>query len=86
MPVASRVGGVTEVLRDTNAFRFTCAPNDVTEFVEKLIVVSSLDPSEVKDLGYGLRDYVLKRLNSHTIERRLLDLFDGIAGLKTSTA
>jgi glycosyltransferase involved in cell wall biosynthesis len=78
IPVASRVGGVAEILSDTLISNFMFAPNNVAEAVEKCSAICMLSPSEVKNLGYELRSEVLKKFGPDTIKQELLDFFNDV--------
>jgi len=78
VPVASRVGGVLELLGDTIVSRYMFAPGVLTEFVEKLVGVCSLGVEEVKTFGLELRREVLSKLNPGRIGDAVVHVFKGV--------
>jgi glycosyltransferase involved in cell wall biosynthesis len=75
IPIASKVGGVVELIGDTIVFKFLFTHNDVNELIEKLERLSMLSPGEVKDLGYKLRSKLLEKLYPSKLDRRFFDIF-----------
>jgi len=75
IPIASRVGGVVEILDNTTASTFMFMPCKVDELIKKVKYVYSLSTSEVKILGYRLREEVLKRFNPIKLEKEVLRVF-----------
>jgi len=80
IPIASRVGGVPEIVKGTPAEEYMFTPGDAREFldgVEKLI----LQPREaIVDTGMKLREHALKLFNKEEIEGELVGLLKSITG------
>jgi glycosyltransferase involved in cell wall biosynthesis len=76
IPIASRVGGVTELLNDTVAQQFMVSPSSVNDLVKKISMMLSLNTDEVKVLGFKLRNEILRKLALNKIERRIIEVFE----------
>lgn len=72
IPIASRVGGVPEIVEGTPAEKFLCEPGDVECFVEKIGEVASLTPEELTDIGLGLREEAMRRFSVENVEKKLM--------------
>jgi glycosyltransferase involved in cell wall biosynthesis len=77
IPIASRAGGVTELLNDTIAQQFMISPGSVNDLVKKISMILSLNTCEVKVLGSKLRNEILRKLDFNKIERRIIEVFEG---------
>jgi glycosyltransferase involved in cell wall biosynthesis len=75
MPVAARVGGVPEVVRGSPAEEYLFTPGDVNEFVDKMEAILSQPRDSITDAGSKLREAVLKKFDSETIEKKLVEAF-----------
>jgi glycosyltransferase involved in cell wall biosynthesis len=75
IPIAARVGGVTEFLNDTNAQQFMISPGSVNDLAKRISMITSLTTDEVKVLGFKLREEILWKLDSNKIERRIIEIF-----------
>jgi len=78
IPIASRVGGVTELLNGTIAQQFTVIPGSVNDLAKRISMITSLTTDEVKVLGFKLREEVLRKLDPNKIERRIIEVFGEI--------
>jgi glycosyltransferase involved in cell wall biosynthesis len=75
MPVASRVGGVPEIVGGSPAEEYLFTPGDVNEFVDKIEAILSQPRDSIADAGSKLREAVLKKFDSETIEKKLVEAF-----------
>jgi glycosyltransferase involved in cell wall biosynthesis len=75
MPVAARVGGVPEIVRGSPAEEYLFTPGDVNEFVDKIEAILSQPKDGIADAGSKLREAVLKKFDSETIEKKLVEAF-----------
>jgi len=75
IPIASRVGGVPEVVEGTYAKSLMFTPGDFEEVAERLERVSHLSRDQLINIGLELREFVLKKFNGDTIEQHLLKIF-----------
>jgi len=75
IPIASKAGGVMEIVDNTPAENFLFTPGDVDEFIGKIEMLISLSREEVLDIGTKLREHAIKIFNREEIERMIADLF-----------
>lgn len=75
IPIASRVGGVPEILEGTYAERIMFTPGNINEFVEKINEVLSLSTKQLIDIGADLREKAYKKFDKDHLERQLLEIF-----------
>lgn len=64
IPIASRVGGVPELLRDSKAYRFIFSPLDSESFQEKIKTVITMSADEVIDIGLDMKEKVQRKINN----------------------
>jgi glycosyltransferase involved in cell wall biosynthesis len=76
MPVASRVGGVPEIVGGSPAEEYLFTPGDVNEFVDKIEAILSQPRDSIADTGSKLREAALKKFGSETIEKKLVAVFE----------
>jgi len=76
MPIASKVGGVHEIVRGTRAEGFLFTPGDADEIVDRVEAILSMHKEQLIDLGVELRESVLKRFDNERIKQQLLVLFE----------
>lgn len=72
LPIASKIGGVPEILAGTPAEGLMCEPNDVEVFAELMEYVLSMTQEELKDIGLSLREAALRRFNQKSIRNGLV--------------
>ncbi|MEM2767818.1 MAG: glycosyltransferase family 4 protein [Candidatus Bathyarchaeia archaeon] len=77
LPIASKIGGVPEILAGTPAEGLMCEPNNVEGFAEHMEYVLSMDQEQLKDIGLSLREAMLKRFNHESIRNELMKAFLG---------
>jgi glycosyltransferase involved in cell wall biosynthesis len=76
IPIASKVGGVLELLAGLPASDFLFVPGNVEELVNKaLLLINNEDTNVVRELGYGIRDHITEVFSSRTIESQILRVF-----------
>jgi glycosyltransferase involved in cell wall biosynthesis len=76
IPIASKVGGVLELLAGSPASGFLFAPGNVEELVNKvLLLINNEDANAVRELGYDIRDHITKVFSPRTIESQILRVF-----------
>jgi glycosyltransferase involved in cell wall biosynthesis len=76
MPLASRVGGLEEVLEGTPAAKYFFRPNDHLDLLDKTLALASESPERVVEQGLKTKSVVVKRLedSASRLARYLLDL------------
>jgi glycosyltransferase involved in cell wall biosynthesis len=78
--VASRVGGVPEIVEGTLAKKYMLTPGDVGGLVDRIEKLASQPKGAIVDAGVKLREHVLRLFDSGEIESKLLSLFRSIMG------
>jgi glycosyltransferase involved in cell wall biosynthesis len=75
IPIASKAGGVIEIVDNTPAEKFLFTPGNLDEFISKIEMLISLSREEVLDIGTRLREHAIKIFNREEIEKKIADLF-----------
>ena len=75
IPVASRVGGVPEIVEGTYAERLLFDVGNTGDLINKMEALASLSEEELLRMGETLRNKTIERLSSTTIKKRLIDVF-----------
>jgi glycosyltransferase involved in cell wall biosynthesis len=78
IPVASRVGGVPEIVEGTPAEEYMFTPGDAGELLDKVEKLVSQPREAIVDTGMKLREHALRLFNEREIENKLLNLFRSI--------
>jgi glycosyltransferase involved in cell wall biosynthesis len=78
IPIASRVGGVPEVVEGTVAEGFLFKPGNVEGFISKIESLASLSKDEVMSIGVKLKEKASKLFDKGRIEREITDSFMSI--------
>ncbi len=74
--VASKVGGVLEIVQNTSAEKMLFNAGDSDELAEKIKEVSSFSKEELVDVGSKLKEGIARKFNNKSTEARLLKVFD----------
>jgi len=75
MPIASKVGGVPEIVKGTYAEEFLFTPGNVNELIDRMEKVLSLSKEQLIDIGVKLREAILKKFDEDVIKNQLLEVF-----------
>jgi len=75
MPIAARVGGIPEIVKDTDAEAFVFDPISMHEFSTKLYDIAGLSTREITYLAYSIKDQTSKKFNEKVIKKHLYDIF-----------
>jgi glycosyltransferase involved in cell wall biosynthesis len=75
IPVAARVGGVPEIVRSSPAEGYLFTPGNVEEFVDKIESVLAMSDKQVVDIGFALRETMLKKFDHEVVKRKLIKVF-----------
>jgi len=75
IPIASRAGGIVEILEKSPAERYLFTPGDIDEFINKLELLLSQSRSHIEDIGLKLKEHVSRVFNPEDIERKIVDVF-----------
>jgi glycosyltransferase involved in cell wall biosynthesis len=80
VPVASRVGGVPEVVGGTPAEEYLFAPGNAEELAEKVEMLASQPRDYVLEVGAKLRERALKLFDAEKIGVDIVRLFEFVLG------
>jgi glycosyltransferase involved in cell wall biosynthesis len=80
IPVASRVGGVPEIVEGTPAEEYMFTPGDVEELLDRVEKLVSQPREAIVDAGMRLREHALRLFNREEIEGKLVGLLKSITG------
>lgn len=75
IPIASKVGGVPEILEGTFAEKMMFEPGDVNGLVDRMEFVSLMSSEELINIGHQLREDILKKFDRESAKRKLLKVF-----------
>jgi len=75
IPIASKVGGVPELLDDTMLESFMFAPQNSSELIEIIKKLSTFGSNEVLSLSHKLRSIALKKFDVNNISRKIIQIF-----------
>jgi glycosyltransferase involved in cell wall biosynthesis len=75
LPIASRAGGMPEVVQGTFAEKTLFMPGNVKELVDRMEFVLSLSNEQLVDIGWNLRQQTLERFDETTLKKELLKVF-----------
>jgi len=75
IPVAFRVGRVSEIIEGTQAERFLCEPNDAECLVKNVETVLALSPEELIGISTKLQEEVHRKFNLNNFEEKISGLF-----------
>jgi glycosyltransferase involved in cell wall biosynthesis len=75
IPIASRVGGVPEIVQGTYAENMLFTPGSVEELIDRMEAVLLLSGEQLIDIGMRLREVTLKRFDSKLIRKKLVEVF-----------
>jgi len=76
IPIASKVGGIPEIVAGTVAERFSFEPGDVKSFAEKIDRLLAYSRDELIDISIRLRNHALKLFDTSVIENRSVPFFE----------
>jgi glycosyltransferase involved in cell wall biosynthesis len=75
LPIASKVGGIPEMVEGTLAEKMLFEAGDVDDFVDKIESVLAMPDKQIVDIGFALREAVLKKFNHEVVKRKLIKVF-----------
>ena len=75
LPIASRIGGIPEIVKGTYAERLMFTPGCYEEMADRMETVLSLSRDQLVDVGFKLREVTLKRFDDEEVKQRLLEVF-----------
>lgn len=75
IPIASSVGGVSEIVQGSFAEKMLFQPGNADELLDKMNYALSLSKEQLADISLSLRESLLTRFNQVVIEEKLLRIF-----------
>jgi len=76
VPIASNVGGIPEMVEGTPAAeKMLFEAGNVDDFVDKIESVLAMSDKQIVDIGFALREAVLKKFNHEVVKRKLIKVF-----------
>jgi glycosyltransferase involved in cell wall biosynthesis len=75
LPIASKVGGIPEIVEGTYAEKMLFEVGNVEELVDRMESILAMSKEQIKDVGFSLREATLKRFNPEITERNLVKIF-----------
>jgi glycosyltransferase involved in cell wall biosynthesis len=75
IPIASRVGGIPEIVSGSPAETFLFRAGDVGELTDRMNSVASMDGQELTSIGIGLRRQALERFSESQLKQEYLKAF-----------
>jgi len=75
VPIASNVGGIPEMIEGIPAEKMLFEAGDVDDFVDKMESVLAMSDKQIVDIGFALREAVLKKFNHEVVKRKLVKVF-----------
>lgn len=73
--IASRVGGVPEIVEGSFAEKMLFEPYNVDECIDRLESLLAISNEQVVDIGFNLRNVALKKFNSEDTGKKLTEVF-----------
>jgi len=75
VPIASRIGGIPEIVRGTYAEKMLFTPGHIGELIDRIESAASTSSEQLMDIGAKLRKAVLKKFDENIIKSQLLKIF-----------
>jgi len=75
IPIASKAGGVPEIVSGTYAENMLFEPGNVEELVSRMESVLTMSSEQVADVGHRLREAVVKKFDPEVVKRELIKIF-----------
>jgi glycosyltransferase involved in cell wall biosynthesis len=78
IPVASKVGGVPEIVEGTPAEEYMFTPGDAGEFLDRVEKLISQPRDAIMSIGMTLNEHGTKLFKREKIERKLLNILESL--------
>jgi glycosyltransferase involved in cell wall biosynthesis len=75
IPIASKVGGVPEIVEGTFAENMLFEPGNVDECVDKIESLLSMSNEKIEDVGSDLKESVYEKFGSEVVMGKLVKAF-----------
>lgn len=77
IPIASKIGGIPEMLNGSPAERFLFEPRDVDGLLEKINLLRNYTEDEIDKTAEKLRENAEKKFNPKHIQEKFLEILEG---------
>ncbi|MEM2297824.1 MAG: glycosyltransferase family 4 protein [Ignisphaera sp.] len=75
IPIASKVGGIPEIVGGTYAEKMLFKPGNIEELLNKIESVLTMSSEQIANVGHRLREAILKKFDPEVIKRKLIKVF-----------
>jgi len=79
IPIASRVGGISEIIGGSSAKEYLFTPGDINEFMDRIEMLVALSRNHIVDIGMKLKEHAIRLVNKEKIRSKLIDLFESLS-------
>ena len=79
IPIASRVGGIPEIIKGSPAEEYLFTFGDINEFIDRIEMLLSQPRNHIVDIGMKLKEHAIKLVNKEKIRSKLIDLFESLS-------
>jgi len=76
IPIASKTGGIPEMVQGTFAEKLLFTPGSVNELTDRMEQILTLSPEQLADIGMQLRAEVMKKYDKKVITDKLVRVFE----------
>jgi glycosyltransferase involved in cell wall biosynthesis len=77
--IASRVGGIPEIIKGSPAEEYLFTSGDINEFIDRIEMLLSQPRNHIVDIGMKLKEHAIKLVNKEKIRSKLVDLFESLS-------
>ncbi|MGC9106841.1 MAG: glycosyltransferase family 4 protein [Infirmifilum sp.] len=74
LPIASRTGGIPEILEGTPTEKYMFTPGEAGELAEKIEDITSLSPGEIAEISIQLKENMWSKFNVEEVKRNFLGI------------
>jgi len=78
IPIASRVGGIPEIVKGSSADEYLFMPGNINEFLNKIEDLLSKTKDYITEAEIELREHTYKLFDRRNIEKGVVDLFESL--------
>jgi glycosyltransferase involved in cell wall biosynthesis len=79
IPIASKAGGVPEMVNGSSAVEYLFTPGDINEFMDRIEMLASQPRNHIVDIGMRLKEHAIRLVNKEKIGSKLTDLFESLS-------
>ena len=75
LPLAAKVGAISEIVKGSPAERYLFEPRNVEEMLLRIKNVTSMSMKDIGELSYRLRELVKEKFSEEAIRKSILEIF-----------